>query len=213
MILVQGGTFQMGSGDEDANEKPVHLVTVSNFYIAKYQVTQKLWREVMGNNPSYFKNCDNCPVESISWNDAQEFVKKLNAKTGKKYRLPTEAEWEYAASGGSSRRKWAGTNSESSLDSYAWYEDNSEGKTHPVGTKSPNELGIYDMNGNVWEWCEDWYKSYPNSSNEFDYTGSIRVNRGGGWDNNASDCRVANRGSSTPTYSFNILGFRVVCDL
>ena len=135
---------------------------------------------------------------------------KLNRLTGKNYRLPTEAEWEYAAGGGSTNRtKWAGTNSESSLESYAWYGSNSNSQTHPVGTKSPNGLGLYDMSGNVWEWCNDWYKGYPGSSGITDYTGSFRVIRSGGWGDGPSYCRAANR-RNTPEGRYVNLGFRVV---
>ncbi len=161
MVLVEGGTFTMGCTDEqvgDCNddEKPAHQVTVSNFQIGKYEVTQAEWKAVMGNNPSEFKNCDHCPVHLVSWNDVQEFIKKLNQKTGKNYRLPTEAEWEYAARGGqkSNKTEFAGSQN---LDAVGWYDHNSDSKPHPVGGKAPNELGIYDMSGNVWEWCADWY--------------------------------------------------------
>jgi formylglycine-generating enzyme required for sulfatase activity len=157
MILVRGGTFRMGDTDGQGgdNEKPVHNVTLRDFYIGKYPVTQKQWVQVMGSNHSNFKG-DDLPVEQVSWNNVQEIIKELNAKTGKKYRLPTEAEWEYAARGGNKSKgyKYSGSND---IDKVAWYADNSGNKTHPVGTKAPNELGIYDMSGNVWEWVNDKY--------------------------------------------------------
>jgi formylglycine-generating enzyme required for sulfatase activity len=200
----------MGSYEGKADEKPVHCVTVSDFYMGETEVTQALWKAVMGTNPSKWKG-DNLPVETVSWNDAQKFIKKLNSLTGKNYKLPTEAEWEYAAGGGASgRTKWAGTNSESSLESYAWYNGNSNSQTHLVGTKSPNGLGLYDMSGNVWEWCSDWYKGYPGSNGITDYTGSYRVLRGGSWRNGPSFCRAAFRYINTPDYRYDYLGFRVV---
>ena len=162
MVFVQGGSFQMGSNNGQSDEKPVHSVTVSDFYIVKYEVTQKEWRDIMGSNPSKWKG-DNLPVEKVSWDDVQTFIKKLNAKTGLNYRLPTEAEWEYAARGGnkSNGYKYSGSND---IGSVAWYASNSGSKTHSVGQKKPNELGIYDMTGNVWEWCNDWYGDYSSSS-------------------------------------------------
>jgi formylglycine-generating enzyme required for sulfatase activity len=211
MVYVKGGTFQMGSNDGESDEKPKHSVTLSDFYIGKYEVTQKQWREIMGNNPSNFKNCDNCPVENVSWNDVQEFIKKLNQKTGKNYRLPTEAEWEYAARGGAQSRgyKYAGSNN---IGEVAWYGDNSSGKTHSVGGKKPNELGIYDMSGNVWEWCNDWYGNYSAGSQrnpQGSSSGASRVLRGGSWNLSAGDCRVSNRGIDNPDGRILGDGFRL----
>jgi formylglycine-generating enzyme required for sulfatase activity len=211
MVYVKGGTFQMGSNDGDSDEKPVHTVTVSDFYIGKYEVTQKQWREIMGNNPSNFKNCDNCPVEKVSWNDVQEFIKKLNQKTGKNYRLPTEAEWEYAARGGSQSRgyKYAGSNN---IGEVAWYDGNSSSKTHAVGGKKPNELGIYDMSGNVYEWCSDWYVNYSAGSQrnpQGPTSGFDRVLRGGSWSGLAGFCRVSNRSICDPDDRYSFSGFRL----
>ena len=215
MVYVEGGTFTMGATSEQGSDaldggKPAHSVTLDGYYIGKYEVTQKLWKAVMGSNPSDFKG-DNLPVENVSWDDVQEFLRKLNAMTGKNYRLPTEAEWEFAARGGNSSRgyKYSGSNS---LGSVAWYYDNSGDRTHAVGTKSPNELGIYDMSGNVWEWCQDWYGSYSGSSQrnpQGPNSGSSRVFRGGCWSYDARFCRVSIRGYNTPGYRLNHLGFRL----
>ena len=219
MVYVKGGTFTMGAtaeqgSDAYSNEKPTHSVTLSDYYIGKYEVTQAQWRAVMGSNPSKWKG-DNLPVENVSWNDIQKFIKKLNAQTGKKFRLPTEAEWEYAARGGNQSKgyKYSGSNS---ISEVAWYDGNSGDKTHPVGQKSPNELGIYDMSGNVWEWCQDWYSSSAySSSSQTNPTGpnsgSHRVLRGGSWDNAASRSRVSDRGNNSPDDRFNRGGFRLVC--
>ena len=211
-IFVEGGSFQMG-GNEKNNEKPIHSVTLDDFYIGKYVVTQKEWKEVMGSNPSHFKG-DDLPVEQVSWDDIQEFLARLNSNTDKNYRLPTEAEWEYAAKGGNKSRgyKYSGSND---VGVVAWYGDNSNRKTHAVGTKQANELGIYDMSGNVWEWCSDWYeKNYysesPSKNTQGPESGSYRVYRGGSWGRNASGCRSALRGSNTPFYRGSILGFRLV---
>jgi len=231
MILVEGGTFQMGSNDGFSDEKPVHSVTVSDFYMGKYEVPQALYEIVMGTNPSYRKS-DNLPVEKVNWYDAVEFCNALSQKEGlvpvytisgtsvtwnqnaNGYRLPTEAEWEYVAGGGASNRtKWAGTNSESNLGNYAWYLDNSGKKTQPVGMKEPNSLGLYDMSGNVWEWCWNWYGSYSSSSQtnpSGPSSGSRRVLRGGGWWSLAIICRVANRGHSDPSLREDNVGFRFV---
>jgi len=216
-IFVKGGCYQMGDavGGGYADEKPVHEVCVSDFYMGKYEVTQGQWKEVMGENPSSFSSCgDNCPVERVSWSDALNFIDKLNSRSGKSYRLPTEAEWEYAARSGGKSEKWAGTSSYSSLGDYAWYDANSGDITHPVGQKRPNGLGLHDMSGNVWEWCSDRYGSdyYRNSSRnnpEGSSSGSYRVNRGGSWNIGAAISRAATRAGINPDLRFNILGFRL----
>ncbi|MDO4211115.1 MAG: bifunctional serine/threonine-protein kinase/formylglycine-generating enzyme family protein [Bacteroidales bacterium] len=225
MVAVEGGTFLMGSDDPEsnANEKPVHTVTLSDYYICQTQVTQALWYVVMGNNPSYYKGND-LPVERVSWDDCQTFIKKLNNLTGHNFRLPTEAEWEYAARGGNNSRgyKYSGSNN---IAEVAWYEDNSythkgwlgimkDEQTHPVATKKANEIGIYDMSGNVYEWCQDWYeRSYYSSSAQTNpkgpSSGSYHVYRGGSWNSYARRCRVANRFNDTPFYCVNILGLRL----
>ena len=211
MVFVKGGMFAMGDiwGDGGSDEKPVHNVTVSDFYIGKYEVTQAQWQEIMGSNPSYFDyNSDKHPVDNVSWEDVQEFITKLNQKTGKKYRLPTEAEWEYAARGGYNY-KYSGSDT---LTDVAWYYDNSGQKTHSVGQKRPNKLGVYDMSGNVWEWCQDWYGSYSSASQTNSTgpsSGSNRVFRGGGWGTSALACRVSCRNYSTPSNWFIDCGFRL----
>jgi len=214
MVFVQGGTFRMGCTEEQSdcqdNEKPVHNVTLSDFYIMKYEITQKQWVQVMGKNPSNFKG-DNLPVENVSWNDIRDFISELNIMTGKKYRLPTEAEWEYAARGGNKSKGYKCSGS-SVVDKVAWYSDNGGGKTHPIGTKQPNELGIHDMSGNVWEWVNDWYGNYS-SANQTNptgpNTGSSRVNRGGCWYYDARSCRVSSRHNDSPDFRNNNVGFRL----
>lgn len=213
MVLVKGGTFTMGATSEqgsDVNddEMPAHEVTLSDYYIGQTEVTQALWQAVMGNNPSNWKG-DNLPVEFVSWDDCQKFIKKLNGVTGKTFSLPTEAQWEYAARGGNKSQgyKYSGSNN---LGEVAWYDGD---KTHPVATKSPNELGIYDMSGNVWEWCSDWkgdYQASAQTNPTGPNSGSDRVFRGGGWIYNARYCRVSDRGGNTPDFSYNILGLRLV---
>ena len=215
MVKVEAGTFMMGATSEmkdpDSDEKPVHQVTLTkDYYMGKYEVTQALWQAVMGNNPSWFKG-DNLPVEKVSWNDCQEFISKLNSLTGRKFRLPTEAEWEYAARGGKKSRCYQYSGS-SNISDVAWYKDNSANKTHPVGTKQANELGIYDMSGNVYELCLDWFGSYSNSSQTNptgDGSGAYRVRRGGCWYDDARICRSSNRNGSTPDDRFIILGLRL----
>jgi formylglycine-generating enzyme required for sulfatase activity len=212
MIFVEGGTFMMGSNDGYDPEKPIHSVTLDSFWIGKYPVTQAQWKAIMGNNPSHFKG-DNLPVEQVSWDDAQAFIKKANQITGKKYRLLTEAEWEYAARGGNQSKgyQYAGSNN---IDEVAWYYDNSNDKTHPVGQKKANELGVFDMSGNVREWCEDWYdgdyyKISPMKNPKGTSTGSVRVLRGGSWSDNTYLCRVAYRNWNPPSNRNYDYGFRV----
>ena len=212
---VQGGVFTMGAtseqgDDAEDDEKPVHRVAVSSFRIGQTEVTQALWKAVMGSNPSYFKG-DNLPVENVSWDDCQEFIGKLNSLTGKDFRLPTEAEWEYAARGGNKSQgyKYSGSNN---LYKVGWYYGNSDNTTHEVGTKSPNELGLYDMSGNVWEWCNDWYGDY-NPDAQTNPTGpgsgSDRVDRGGSWFSIARGCRVSYRGGSAPVNRSDNRGLRL----
>ncbi|HOK06313.1 MAG TPA: formylglycine-generating enzyme family protein [Syntrophales bacterium] len=216
-VFVKGGCYQMGDtfGGGDRDEKPVHEVCVDDFYIGKYEVTQGQWQRIMGSNPSHFSSCgDNCPVENVSWRDVQEFIRKLNNQSGKRYRLPTEAEWEYAARSGGKREKWSGTSDGSSLGDYAWYDANSGGQTHPVGQKRPNGLGLHDMSGNVWEWCQDWYgRNYYSSSGRDNpggpSSGSNRVYRGGSWFNNAAAARAAYRYGYAPGIRDGHLGFRL----
>ena len=215
MVKVEAGTFMMGATSEMKDpyddEKPVHQVTLTNdYYMGKYEVPQALWEAVMGSNPSEYKG-DNLPVEMVSWNDCQEFISKLNSLTGRKFRLPTEAEWEYAAHGGKKSRGYQYSGN-SNISDVAWYDGNSGSKPHPVGTKQANELGIYDMSGNVYEWCSDWYGSYSSSSQTNPTgadSGSGRVVRGGSWYDFAWGCRLSYRGSITPFYRGNDLGLRL----
>jgi len=210
MVPIKGGAFRMGCTAEqgkdcDEDEEPAHSVTVADFYIGKYPVTQAQWKSVMGSNPSHYRG-DNLPVETVSWRDVQEFIKRLNAMTGKRYRLPTESEWEYAARGGADGRgyKYAGS---SRIEEVAWY-GNSSG-THAVGAKQPNESGTYDMSGNVCEWVNDRYNRYGKSE-DAGQTGGDRVLRGGSWTNMARSCRVSNREAYPPGARGNYIGFRLV---
>ncbi len=217
MVKVDGGTFTMGAtpeqgGDADSDEKPTHRVTLDGYYIGETEVTQVLWQAVMGKNPSYFK-AENLPVEQVSWDDCQTFIKKLNELTGGNFALPTEAQWEFAARGGNKSQgtKYSGSDD---IDDVAWHESNSSSKTHAVGTKQPNELGLYDMSGNVWEWCADWYGSYSSAAvtnPAGPASGSGRVNRGGSWSSDARYSRTSRR--LTSDYRFNNLGLRLVSQL
>lgn len=218
MVAVEGGTFTMGATSEQGSdaldfEKPAHQVTLSDYYIGQTEVTQSLWKAVMGSNPSNYKG-DNLPVEQVSWDECQVFIQKLNQLTGKQFRLPTEAEWEYAARGGRKSRgyKYAGGND---IGLVAWYKGNSGNETHPVATKQANELGIYDMSGNVWEWCSDWYGDYQSSSQsdpQGPSSGFFRVSRGGSYYCNAGICRVSYRCNCAPVGRYCDLGLRLSCN-
>ena len=216
MVFVKGGCFDMGdifdTGESD--EKPVHTVCVGDFYLGKTEVTQKQWIDITGHNPSKFQ-CEDCPVERVSWNDIQGFIKKLNEKTGINYRLPTEAEWEYAARSGGGKEQWAGTNNVEKIGEYAWYDLNAEGSTHAVEGKLPNAIGLYDMMGNVWEWCSDWYdrhyyETHPSKDPQGHSEGPSRVLRGGGWRSKDKGLRTTNRNDFDPTSKkFSDIGFRL----
>jgi len=219
MFLIPAGKFLMGSPEGEkgrsTNEGPLHEVTISRaFYMGVFEVTQEQYEAVMGKDPSHFKGAKN-PVETVSWHDAVDFCKKLAEKTGKKVRLPTEAEWEYACRAGSKTRFCFGDD-ETDLRDHTWYTANSDSKTHPAGEKTPNAWGLYDMHGNVWEWCSDcWAVSYANAKNEDPQgpaSGAFRVLRGGGWNVNPTYCRSALRFRSSPDDRYLNLGFRVAVD-
>lgn len=217
MVKVEAGPFLMGGtvemGEAESDETPIHSVSFThNFYIGKYEVTQALWQAVMGGiNPSRFKG-DNLPVETVSWNDCQEFINKLNSMTNRKFRLPTEAEWEYAARGGIKSKgcRFSGSNN---LVDIAWCYINAEEHTHPVGTKMPNELGIYDMSGNVYEWCQDWYGEYRDYAAQVDPIGALegefRVTRGGCFWGIDKHYRASYRAKERPTSRNYLLGLRL----
>ena len=222
MLRVQDGTFTMGCTSEqesncDDGEKPAHKVMLSTYYIGETEVTQELWKAVMGSNPSYFIG-DNLPVENVSWNDCQEFIRKLNQLTGKTFRLPTEAEWEYAARGGNKSRGYKYSGSDT-IGDVAWYTTRyttdpnlDDIETKPVKTKSPNELGLYDMSGNVWEWCQDWFGNYSSSAQTNPTgpsSGTSRVLRGGSWISLAWYCRVSNRRNNGPDFRNLNIGVRL----
>ena len=238
LVLIPAGTFTMGSppSEEGFNDERQHEVTLTqDYYLGAFEVTQAQYEKVMGINPSYFEwyevverhpktgrvvndDSSNHPVEMVSWEDAVEFCDKLSAlpeekRAGRVYRLPTEAEWEYACRAGS-KTAYSFGESRRSLGDYAWFDDNSGDKTHPVGKKKPNAWGLYDMHGNVWEWCSDWYDDYPRG-NATDPMGprtdSFRVIRGGSWRIEAAHCRSANRGRYLPSHRYNYYGFRVTC--
>ena len=224
MVTVEGGTFMMGATDEQVldaaiNEEPAHQVTLSDYALSQTEVTQELWQAVMGSNPSYFAGNLQNPVEQVSWNDCQTFINTLNQLTGKTFRLPTEAEWEFAARGGNKSHgyKYAGSNT---LGDVAWYLNNipsqewgAEGCCpQPVATKTPNELGLYDMSGNVWEWCQDWFSYYEDEELTDPVgpsTGTDRVLRGGCWHTTASACRVSKRYGNMPSYREYMIGLRL----
>ena len=213
-VWVTGGKFMMGDYAGEADEKPAYEVVVDGFAISKYPVTQRQWTAIMGSSPSEFKGCDQCPIDMVSWDDAQHFIETLNELTGKKYALPTEAEWEYAAKGGlkSQGLRYSGADN---IEAVGWYTGNSGRHPHPVGEKTPNELGLYDMTGNVWEWCRDWYnKNYYELRESNNPTGpasgAARVRRGGSWFTQEVSCRTSSRNSVKQDYKDDSGGFRLV---
>jgi len=220
-VFVQGGSFQMGLPDTSGVEggdisKPRHTVALKGFYILKTQVTQALWYAVMDSNPSFHKNCYTCPVDNVTWFDAQNFINKLNKLNKGHYRLPTEAEYEYAAGGGNKSRglDYSGSNN---VNDVAWYQDDAGGKSHPVGEKKPNELGLVDMSGNMWEWCSDWYEMYyykvsPSDNPQGPAKGDKKVLRGGTWISLDEGCMVISRGALSPASKNKYTGFRIVRD-
>ncbi len=218
MRLIPEGSFVMGSPadelDRDDDEGPQHTVTISKrFYMGIYQVTQEQWQAVMGNNPSEFIS-QGSPVERISWSDCQAFITELNTKGIGKFRLPTEAEWEYACRAGSTTRfPWGDDLTYSEIGTYAWYLENSDFSTHTVGQKAANRFGLYDMQGNVWEWCNDWYGDYdasPQVDPKGPAEGDFRTARGGSWFDDPFYFRSANRYDFDPADKYNNLGFRLV---
>jgi formylglycine-generating enzyme required for sulfatase activity len=215
VVFVGGGKFKMGSKLGAADEQPVHEVTLDDFYIGKFEVTQSEWNLVMAGdtNKRYFEGCDSCPVERVSWYNVMEFIDKLNATTSANYRLPTEAEWEFAARGGNYSKgyKYSGSHSD---DSVAWKVGNAGNMTHPAGLKKPNELGIYDMTGNVFEWCADWfspdwYQVSPAENPSGPGDGDFRVIRGGSWFYDFAGLRTTDRESANPSYRYGYIGFRL----
>jgi formylglycine-generating enzyme required for sulfatase activity len=216
-VLIPPGSFAMGDAKGSSDEQPVHKVTITRpFYLGKYQVAQKQWKAVMGSNPSTSQGPQN-PVDSVTWDGCQAFLAKLNAKfraAGAKFSLPTEAQWEYACRAGSTGIFYYG-NAEDRLGDYAWFSDHAGGRTHPVGEKKPNPWGLYDMYGNVWQWCADWYdadyyRKSPASDPAGPSAGSERVMRGGSWYRGALNCRSADRYRGVPGCPDYGAGFRVV---
>lgn len=215
LVQIKGGCFQMGDLFDSgaADERPAHEVCVGPFSLGTYPVTQREWLSVMGSNPSQYRG-DDLPVENVSWNDAQAFIKALNQRSGRKWRLPSEAEWEYAARGAGLKQKYPGTSSEEELEEYAWLESNSGLKTHPVGTRKPNQLGIYDMAGNVWQWVQDrydrdYYRQSPRQNPKGDPFGVNRILKGGSVYQQASSLRVSGRDYQDPEKRANCVGFRL----
>jgi formylglycine-generating enzyme required for sulfatase activity len=216
LVLVEGGCFHMGDtfGDGGIDEKPVHHVCVDDFYMGKYEVTQELWVAVMGSNPSHFKEGGKYPVEGVSRNDAEEFVLRLRNLSGLKWRLPTEAEWEYAARSGGKNQRFAGTDNESKVEDYAWHDGNSGMKTHPAGEKRPNGLGLYDMSGNVWEWVHDrydrdYYRQSPVKNPKGDPFGVNRIIRGGSAQSGRGFLRLSYRDYLAPETRGACFGLRL----
>ena len=221
MLPVEGGTFMMGHGKRDAalyhceSAEPAHKVTVGDFYLGQFEVTQELWNEVMDTNPSKWKDMAHLPVESVSWNDVQVFIARLSQFTGYRFRLPTEAEWEFAARGGKKSKGYTYPGTTRNLDDYAWFGSNSANRTHPVGQKLPNELGLYDMGGNVWEWCNDWASPYTADAQhnpQGPKTGENKIARGGCMISPAWGCAVSDRCWYLPDHGYGFYGFRLALD-
>jgi len=218
MVLIPAGSFVMGS-EKTSNEQPLHRVTIRSFFMGKTEITQKQWMDVMGSNGSWFYGCgQDCPVDRVSWNDVQSFIIKLNQKSGQRYRLPSEAEWEYGARAGSST-EWSFGNDESILGNYAWYGGNSGYKPHQVGQKRPNAFGLFDTSGNVWEWTQDcWHGNYSGAPTDgsawmTDCTDALKAVRGGSWGTSPESLRSAIRNGINPVSPSNFIGFRLARDL
>lgn len=217
MVFVHGGTYIMGNNGGKPNARPAHEVILQDFYISKYEVTQKLWHQVMKSDTTHPSYCAECPIYDIKWQYMQDFISQLNSTTGKTFRLPTEAEWEYAARGGKQSRgyKYCGSDS---LEDIAWYKPNADLKTHPVGLKNPNELGLYDMSGNVWEMCSDWYdprfyKRSPTQNPHQNKKKTFRVVRGGSWRSEEERCQSRARNRDVYDHHINNGGFRLVMEV
>ena len=213
MVFVEGGTFKMGSREGNGDEQPIHTVTVNSFYIAKFEITQSHWFTLMNIRHKSFNGCDDCPVEGVSWQDIQKFIKRINEATDRNYRLPTEAEWEYAAKGGKYSKHYLYAGSDT-IENVGWFNENSEGKLQPVGKKKPNELGLYDMTGNVWEWCSDWYGENfyarsPKVNPVGPSFGTDKILRGGGFRDYIRRCRSTYRGYHLPNNRSSGDGFRL----
>ena len=214
-VLIKGGCFQMGDDDGDREERPVHEVCVDDFYIGRFEATQAQWMALKGKNPSKYKKSDMNPVEDVSWKDIDNYIKGLNQKTGRNFRLPTEAEWEYAARSGGRKEKWAGTNNEAELGNYAWNNDNvKRGEHQAVGQKRPNRLGLYDMTGNVAEWVADYfdknyYEESPRNNPSGPGRGGDRVYRGGSYKDSPKDCRTTKREKKSNSRADSTIGFRL----
>ena len=216
-VLIRGGCYPMGDifGEGIEDEEPVHEVCLGDFYMGRYEVTQEQWQKIMGVNPSFFHRGGEYPVENVRWSDIQDFIEKLKRTAGVRYRLPTEAEWEYAARSGGKKERWAGTSRDSELDSFAWTDLNSREQSHPVGRKKPNGLGLFDFSGNVWEWVADWYdpdyykyspkNKPPGPGSSWDHS---RVIRGGSWISRPEHVRASQRARAIPSVKGN-LGFRL----
>ncbi len=220
MVFVKGNCFEMGDtfNEGQQNEMPPHEVCIDDFYMAESEVTQLLWAKIMNDNPSGFKDCSQCPVENISWHQTQIFIGKLNNITKKTFRLPSEAEWEYAARSGGKQERWSGINEQTALPHFSWYGANSARQTHPVMQKKPNALGLYDMTGNVWEWIQDWhnddyYQKSPKTNPAGPSQGVSKGLRGGSWFFTPMGIRTTVRAASGPDHRFFDIGFRLAADV